>query len=127
MKKLFLLLFTLFICINLSAQEIVKVENATYTQVSSYVSNLQSLSDTVNDNTFNVGALKSALNNLRTSLPNIMVTTYTYDPLIGITNITDSKGETIYYHYDNFNRLEFVKDALGNILSKNQYHYREQL
>ncbi len=127
MKKLFLLLFTLFICINLSAQEIVKVENATYTQVSSYVSNLQSLSDTVNDNTFNEGALKSALNNLRTLLPNIMVTTYTYDPLIGITNITDAKGATIYYHYDNFNRLEFVKDAQENIISKNQYHYREQL
>ncbi len=54
------------------------------------------------------------------------LTTYTYDPLIGVTSITDPRGETIYYHYDNFNRLEYVKDAQGKILSENEYHYKNQ-
>jgi len=66
------------------------------------------------------------LNDLRTALPNAQVSTYTYDPLIGVTSITDPRGETIYYEYDNFNRLEHVKDAQGNILSKNKYNFKKQ-
>ena len=58
------------------------------------------------------------------ALNNAQVTTFTYDPLIGVTSVTDPRGETIYYSYDNFNRLEFVKDAQGNILSKNEYNYK---
>ncbi|WP_323028500.1 RHS repeat domain-containing protein [Gelidibacter japonicus] len=62
--------------------------------------------------------------NLRAALPNSMVTTYTYDPLIGVTSMTDPKGYTVYYEYDSFNRLKQVIDAEGNILSKNEYNYK---
>ena len=55
---------------------------------------------------------------------NAQVTTYTYNPLVGITSITDPRGETLYYTYDAFHRLEKIKDAQGNILSKNLYHYK---
>ena len=55
-----------------------------------------------------------------------MVSTYTYDPLIGVTSMTDPRGQTIYYEYDEFNRLKHVKDQDGNILSKNDYHYATQ-
>ena len=48
----------------------------------------------------------------------------TYNPLVGITSITDPRGETLYYTYDAFNRLEHVKDAEGNILNKNEYNYK---
>ncbi len=70
----------------------------------------------------------TALENLRTdpALANAMVTTYTYIPLVGVTSITDPKGDKITYHYDTFNRLQFVKDKEGKILSENQYHYRTQ-
>ena len=109
---------------------IAKIENATYSQVSSYVSNLQTLSNADNDRTIgslgNEGALRTALNNLRTVLPNAQISTYTYDPLIGITSITDPRGETIYYEYDTFNRLEYIKNADGKILNKNEYHYKNQ-
>ena len=72
--------------------------------------------------------LLTALNNLRNdaALANAMVTTYTYKPLIGISTVTDPTGDRTTYHYDSFNRLEFVKDRDGNILSENQYHYRTQ-
>src|SRR5690606_6095947 len=108
------------------------IENATYSQVSSQVSNLQSLSNSDSERcmdsvTYNCSEknLRNALTSLRNSLPNAMVTTYTYDPLVGVTSITDPKGYTMYYEYDDFNRLKQVKDAAG-ILSVNEYHYKNQ-
>jgi len=71
-------------------------------------------------------ALRTALDNLRQALPdNTQITTYTYDPLIGITSITDPKGDTQYYIYDSFNRLKYIKDKDGHILKEHEYHYRE--
>jgi YD repeat-containing protein len=100
-------------------QPIAKIENATYADVQSQVANLQNLS--------NVGEepnLIVALNNLRTALPNAMVTTYTYKPLIGVSTITDPKGNKTTYDYDEFNRLKQVKDNNNHVLSKNEYHYK---
>ena len=85
-------------------QPIAKIENATYDQAIAVYS--------TNDNIF------------RNSLPNAMVTTYTYIPLVGIKTITDPKGQVTTYDYDEFNRLKLVKDAQGNILTENQYHYK---
>ena len=62
--------------------------------------------------------------NIRTLLPNALVTTYTYIPLLGISTITDPKNYTSTYEYDSFGRLKDVRDAEGNILSENIYHYR---
>lgn len=98
---------------------IAKIENATYAQVQSYVANLQTLSNGTNE-----GNLITALDALRAALPNAMVTTYTHKPLIGLSTVTDPKGDKITYHYDNFNRLQFVKDKNENILSENEYHYK---
>lgn len=113
-------------------QPIAKIENAPYSAISSFVSNLQGLSNDDNDHcttnpcTGNEHNLRIALNALRyePALANAMITTYTYDPLIGVTSITDPKGETHYFNYDAFGRLENVKDKDGNILSENEYHYK---
>ncbi|MEQ6123558.1 RHS repeat domain-containing protein [Pseudotenacibaculum sp. MALMAid0570] len=107
---------------------VAKIENATYAQVSSYVANIQTLSNSDDDRTQgtvgNEGALRSALNNLRTALPNAMITTITYDPLVGVTSMTDPRGNVVYYEYDAFNRLKLVKDKDGHIVSENQYNYK---
>lgn len=107
---------------------VAKIENATASQVDSYISGIQNASNNDNDRTEgtagNEGALRTALANLRSALPNAQMTSFTYDPLIGVTSITDPRGRTIYYHYDSFNRLQFVKDHDGNVVSKTEYNYK---
>lgn len=68
--------------------------------------------------------MRSELNNLRQNLPNAQVTTYTYKPLIGMTSSTDPKGLTTYYEYDNFLRLENIKDNNGDIIKNYKYNYQ---
>jgi YD repeat-containing protein len=116
---------------------VAKIENATYSQVASYVGNIQTKSNEDNDRTKDTvstsdiityvgeeGELRQALQNLRNALSSAMVTSFTYDPLIGVTSITDPRGQTMYYEYDEFNRLKSVKDAYGKIVSENKYNYK---
>ncbi len=100
---------------------IAKIENATYADIALALSVSRATLDGYSE------ADSTAINGLRSSLPQAMVTTYTYQPLIGVTSITDPKGYTTSYEYDDFNRLEYVKNADGKILNKNEYHYKGQL
>jgi len=99
---------------------IAKIENATNAQIAAAlgIANLNTLDET------NL----TAINNLRTStdvnLQKAMITTYTHIPLIGISTITDPKGDKITYTYDAANRLQNEKDKNDNILSENEYHYK---
>lgn len=58
------------------------------------------------------------------SLQGAMVTTYTYQPMVGVTSTTDAKGLTTYYEYDGFNRLNIVRDKDGNIVKAICYNYK---
>ncbi|MFC4634634.1 hypothetical protein ACFO3O_11985 [Dokdonia ponticola] len=109
---------------------IAKVVNASHSEIASYVSSLVTLAQADNDRTIgnlgNEGALRQALDGMRNdpALFHTQITTYTYDPLIGITSMTDPRGYTMYYDYDTLYRFKYVKDADGNILSENEYNYR---
>jgi len=53
------------------------------------------------------------------------MTTYTYEPLIGVMSETDVSGKTAYYEYDNALRLKHIKDQEGKLLKTYDYHYKE--
>lgn len=56
---------------------------------------------------------------------NLLVTTYTYDPVTGLLqSSTDPKGVTINYQYDSLNRLQYVLDKNGYILKSYEYNYK---
>lgn len=108
---------------------IAKIENKNPTALTQTQQNLVNAAKTASNSDISPATennLRTALNNLRDGFPEAMVTTYTYDPLVGVTSITDPKGYTMYYEYDGFNRLEFVRDTGGKILSENKYHYKGQ-
>ena len=52
------------------------------------------------------------------------MTTYTYDPLVGITSKTDANNITTYYGYDGLNRLRLIKDQHRDIRQRYQYVYK---
>jgi len=72
--------------------------------------------------------LRNLLFLLRNSITteNISVKCATYDPLIGLTSVIDSRGKVTYYQYDNFNRLKSIKDHDGNIIEQMEYNYKNQ-
>ncbi len=51
------------------------------------------------------------------------MTTYTYDPLIGVSSETDANNRTTFYEYDDFGRLLLIKDNDGNIRKSMEYEY----
>lgn len=58
-----------------------------------------------------------------TNLKNFQITTYTYNPLIGVTSITPPSGIRENYYYDTGNRLQSIVDVNGKILKEFKYNY----
>ncbi len=106
---------------------VAKIEGANFSDIPTATYNsILTASNADNDISANEGALRTALNALRSvsALSSAQITTFTYDPLVGVTSITDPRGQVIYYKYDAFNRLVQVIDQNGHIVSENQYHYK---
>lgn len=109
---------------------VAKVENAAYSSIPIDIINdikLKSAQDNDHcDDNANCQEknLRLSLDALRNVLSHAMITTYTYDPPIGVTSITDPNNITTYYEYDNFGRLWRIKDNEGNILKEYEYNYQ---
>jgi len=64
------------------------------------------------------------IDELRLYPSNAQMTTYTYLPLIGMTNQCDLNNKITYYYYDGLGRLNVVKDQDGNIIKTVNYHFQ---
>ena len=99
---------------------VAKIENATYTDVTN-----TGVSQTVLDNPTSDTVMRTELEKVRTGLPNAMVTTYTYEPLVGVTSTIDPRGQVTHYEYDDQNRLLTVKDNDNALLQDFSYNYAD--
>ncbi|MBN1183979.1 MAG: hypothetical protein JXB49_16925 [Bacteroidales bacterium] len=93
---------------------VAKIENATLDEIKGvFGGNIPNLGIS--------GLTKVQENALRMSLPKAHVTSYGYNPLIGISTVTDPNGISSYYNYDDYGRLMNIKDDDLNILKSYSY------
>jgi YD repeat-containing protein len=105
---------------NKKVHVIAKIENADYNSAAALISPSVLDNPSITDT-----ELRIELGKIRTGLPNAMVTTYTYKPMVGMTSQTDPNGVTTYYEYDDFGRLKCIKDDDDNLIKTYEYHYKQ--
>lgn len=104
---------------------IAKIEGAGYGQVAAYVSDIVTKSnqdvDAASEQT-----LQQALDVFRNNplFSTYQITTYVYDPLIGMKSTTPPSGIRQVYLYDSAGRLDRIEDEKGKVLKKYQYNYK---
>jgi len=64
------------------------------------------------------------IDELRLYPPDAQMTTYTYDPLVGITTSCSPNNTLSFYEYDPLGRLKDIRDADRNILKQVDYKYQ---
>ena len=95
------------------------IHNATKAEVENIVGSVDAFADTVIPD-FNKIKL------LRRSLPQAHISSYAYQPLIGMTERTDARGVTTYYEYDSEGRLTCIKGNDKKVINRYDYHYAGQ-
>ncbi|AZA80841.1 hypothetical protein C1637_11475 [Chryseobacterium lactis] len=107
-------------------QPIAKIEGAAYGQVAPYIADIVVKSDgDVNEATEK--SFQEALDTFRnnSNLVSYQITTFVYDPLVGMKSMTPPSGIRELYKYDNANRLDQVVDENGKVLKKYKYNYKQ--
>lgn len=84
----------------------------------------QNITTTYEYSTVTIGGANKYIDEVRIYPENGLMTTYTYDPSTGMTSETNPRDQTSYYQYDNFQRLQHLKDQDGNIVKSLDYHYK---
>ena len=108
-----------------STQPIAKVTGVSYSVASSLAADIISASN----GDIDAGTEQTLIGKLdifrkESALQNAQISTYTYDPLIGVTSITPPSGIREIYKYDSANRLESIKDINGKLLKEFKYNYK---
>lgn len=113
-------------------QPIAKIEGAKLSDISqTLIDNIVNAS--INDGQLGTDAseqsLISALDLFRnnSALSTYQISTYTYDPLIGVRSITPPSGIREVYIYDSANRLKEIRESsqTGNLLKEFKYNYKQ--
>jgi YD repeat-containing protein len=112
-----------------NTEPIAKIEGAIYNNIkdNAKVISIINASDDDALNPNNEGTLINSLDNLRTddAFKDYQTTTYSYDPLKGITSVTSPSGIRQVYIYDTAGRLKEIREAIktGNLLKEFNYNY----
>lgn len=101
------------------------IQGATYNEVATILGStfIKNLSGAVSPTKSDI----ERLDNLRISLPEALITTCTYKPLVGKLTETDPSGFTIYYEYKPFSNLlqevYIMNNGKKEILEAYEYNY----
>ncbi|HYC84324.1 MAG TPA: hypothetical protein VEB86_03845 [Chryseosolibacter sp.] len=68
---------------------------------------------------------KARVDEVRIYPKNARMSTYTFDPIAGITSANDHNNVVTYFQYDGFGRLKLAKDFAGNIVKKYDYQFKK--
>ncbi|GAA3931127.1 hypothetical protein GO495_15515 [Chitinophaga oryziterrae] len=106
-----------------SSYPVARVQNSTYSMVSGIVNS------SIIQQPLTTDALQNELSKLYNVqlLPNCLVNTFSYEPLLGLTTMKDAGGKTMYYEYDSFGRLKTVRDPDGKVVKFYDYQYQQAL
>lgn len=95
---------------------VARIENATFAEVTSLLGE-----DLPSDEE----ELVSAVDSLRAKLPDALIRTYRYRPLVGMISETDPSGRTLFYDYDDHGRLSeryLIHNGKKEIVETIDYH-----
>lgn len=104
-----------------SLYPVAKIEGATYAEVEGWLT-----AATIRNLATNITTVSNVLSEIRNTLSGkgVLVTTYTYQPLVGMTSVTAPNGKVMTYEYDCFGRLSQAKDHNAKTLKQYDYHYK---
>lgn len=97
---------------------VAQIGNASYNDV---INNLDVTYEQLQ--TLNANQLESELLKLYERLPNAMIAVSIYDNDGKVIKKIDGRKETMNFHYDSFDRLEFTTDSNNNVLEKRVYNF----
>jgi YD repeat-containing protein len=81
-----------------------------------------------NQQTFTNGmVLTGPVDDIRIFPSDALMTSYTYNPMVGKTSETDPRGKTTKYEYDGIGRLLRVRDQNNNILKQYDYEFQSTI
>lgn len=98
---------------------IAHIEGLTYSEVSMKIGER-----TISSMASGIAPTQVQMNNIRSLLPNALVTTYTYIPSVGIATETTPNGYKKTYSYDAMGRLKQIADTNGTVETY-QYQYKQ--
>lgn len=105
----------------------VSITGSTYTRSTNAINGWYFFKHTLTGATnisFSIGNYET--DDLRLFPTNSFMTSYTHDPILGVTSEADINGNVTTYEYDVFRRLSIVKDNDGNVVKKYCYNYSGQ-
>ena len=113
-----------------NTKPIAKIVGVSYSQVENLIANIVAKSNEDDVDPSKEAELLLAFESFK---PTGLVTSYTYDPLVGVTSITPPSGIREIYVYDNANQLKEIKtrerDNTGNyvikVVKEFKYNYKQ--